>query len=85
MIDHSGIFWFGSRESGLVKYDPVNKPFQHLAHDANNPNSLELRRSVWHSCFKSKTGYTVYVGTRGSGVNIYDPKSKLLKSNVQGC
>jgi hypothetical protein len=40
MQDRSGIFWFGTVETGMMKYDPVNKPFQSLIHDPNNPNTL---------------------------------------------
>jgi ligand-binding sensor domain-containing protein len=78
MIDRSGIFWFGSREVGLVKYDPVNKPFQHLGHDANNPNSMSAGGAFGILASKVKPGIT-YVGTRGGGVNIYDPKKQTFE------
>ena len=78
MIDRSGIFWFGSRESGLVKYDPVNKPFQYLAHDENNPNSLSAGGAYGILASKVKPGIT-YVGTRGGGINIYDPKKQTFE------
>lgn len=78
MIDESGIFWFGSRESGLVKYDPVNKPFQLLSHDPTNPNSLSPGGVFGIVSSKVKPGI-VYVGTRGNGVNVYDPKKKSFE------
>jgi signal transduction histidine kinase/ligand-binding sensor domain-containing protein len=78
MIDQSGIFWFGSREAGLVKYDPVNKPFQFLGHDANNPNSMSAGGTFGILASKVKPGIT-YVGTRGGGVNIYDPKKQTFE------
>ncbi|MBK7651249.1 MAG: hypothetical protein IPJ20_11650 [Flammeovirgaceae bacterium] len=78
MIDRSGIFWFGSREAGLVKYDPVNKPFQFLSHDANNPNSMSAGGVFGILASKVKPGIT-YVGTRGGGVNIYDPKKQTFE------
>lgn len=84
MIDRSGIFWFGSREAGLVKYDPVNKPFQHLAHDENNPKSMSAGGAFGILASKVKPGI-VYVGTRGGGVNIYDPNKQTfdkIKFNV---
>ncbi|MDZ7607147.1 MAG: two-component regulator propeller domain-containing protein [Cyclobacteriaceae bacterium] len=77
MIDRSGIFWFGSREAGLVKYDPVNKPFQHLAHDANNPKSMSSGGAFGILASKVKPGI-IYLGTRGGGVNIYDPKKQAF-------
>jgi len=84
IIDQSGIFWFGSRESGLVKYDPVNKPFQYLSHDPANPNGLSAGGIFGIVASKVKPGM-VYIGTRGNGVNAYDPKKQTfekIKFNV---
>jgi signal transduction histidine kinase/ligand-binding sensor domain-containing protein len=78
MIDRSGIFWIGSRESGLLKYDPVNKPFQYLLHDENNPKSISAGGAFGILASKVKPGIT-YVGTRGGGVNIYDPKKQTFE------
>ncbi len=78
MIDQSGIFWFGSRESGLVKYDPVNKPFQFFTNDDENPNSLSKGATFGILASKVRPGIT-YVGTRGSGVNIYDPTKQTFE------
>ncbi|GAA0877547.1 hypothetical protein GCM10009119_05150 [Algoriphagus jejuensis] len=72
MIDQSGIFWIGSRESGLVKYDPVNKPFQYLGHDVSNPNSLSAGGVFGIQASKITPG-RVYVGSRGNGLTVYDP------------
>ncbi|MEQ1587748.1 MAG: two-component regulator propeller domain-containing protein, partial [Cyclobacteriaceae bacterium] len=77
IIDQSGIFWFGSRESGLVKYDPVNKPFQHLAHDPDNPKSMSSGGAYGILASNVKPG-TIYVGTRGNGINIYDPQKQTF-------
>ena len=78
MIDRSGIFWFGSREYGLVKYDPVNKPFQYLSHDTDNPNSMSAGGTIGILASKVKPGIT-YVGTRGDGLTIYDPKKQTFE------
>ena len=78
MIDRSGIFWIGSRESGLVKYDPVNKPFQLLSHDPNNPNSLSAGGTYGILASKVKPG-VVYIGTRGRGINVYDPQKQTFE------
>lgn len=78
MIDRSGIFWFGSREEGLVKYDPVNKPFRHLSPDKNNPNSMSAGGTFGILASKVKPGIT-YVGIRGGGINMYDPKKQNFK------
>lgn len=77
IIDQSGIFWFGSVDSGLIKYDPVNKPFQYLSHDPANPNSLSKGGVFGIVASKVKPGI-VYVGTRGNGVTMYDPKNQTF-------
>ncbi len=78
MIDRSGIFWFGSRESGLMKYDPVNKPFQFLSYRADNPNGLSKGGVFGILASKVKPGIT-YVGIRGGGVNVYDSKKQTFE------
>lgn len=78
IVDQSGIFWFGSIESGLVKYDPVNKPFQHLSHDPANPHGLSAGGIFGIAASKVKPGM-VYIGTRGNGVNVYDPKKQTFE------
>jgi signal transduction histidine kinase/ligand-binding sensor domain-containing protein len=78
IIDQSGIFWFGSADSGLLKYDPVNKPFQLLGHDPTNPKSLSPGGVFGIVGSKVKPG-VVYVGTRGSGINVYDPKKQTFE------
>jgi signal transduction histidine kinase/ligand-binding sensor domain-containing protein len=78
MIDRSGIFWFGSGGSGLVKYDPVNKPFSYLAHDETNPKSIS-QAGVFGILASKVTPGIVYVGTRGGGLNIFDPNQRTFE------
>ncbi|MGB5435105.1 MAG: two-component regulator propeller domain-containing protein [Maribacter sp.] len=78
IIDRSGIFWFGSRESGLLKYDPVNKPFSYLTHVDGDLLSLSPNGVYGMLASKVKPGI-VYVGTRGGGLNIYDPKKRTFE------
>ncbi|HCZ37569.1 MAG TPA: hypothetical protein DHV26_16740 [Cytophagales bacterium] len=77
MQDRTGIFWFGTAETGLMKYDPVNKPFQALVHDSNNPNTLSKGGVFGILASKIKPGI-VYVGTRGGGVNVLDPQKTSI-------
>ena len=78
MIDRSGIFWFGSREFGLLKYNPVNKPFSFYAHDDTNPRSISPNGVYGILASRVKPG-VVYVGTRGNGINILDPKKQTFE------
>ena len=75
MIDRSGIFWFGSREFGLLKYDPVNKPFKNLVYEPKNPNSMSKSGAFGILASKVRPGI-VYVGTRGDGLLIFDPQKQ---------
>jgi len=78
IIDRSGIFWFGSRRNGLFKYDPVNRPFTHYSHDPDNPSSLSAGGTFGLFASKIDSG-KVYVGTRGSGFNIFDEAEQSVK------
>ncbi|MEI9920149.1 MAG: two-component regulator propeller domain-containing protein [Bacteroidota bacterium] len=76
-VDRSGIFWFGTLQYGVMKYDPVNKPFSVLTHDPANPNSLSPNGVYGIFASKIKPGI-VYVGTRGGGINVYDPTKQTF-------
>lgn len=78
IIDRSGIFWFGSREQGLMKYDPVNKPFSFYEHNQSNPLSLSPNGVYGILASKQKPGI-VYVGSRGGGLNIFDPAKQTFE------
>jgi len=78
MIDRSGIFWFGTREAGLLKYDPVNKPFSFYTHSDSDPSSLSRNGVFGILASKVKPGI-VYVGTRGEGFNIFDPQKQTFQ------
>jgi signal transduction histidine kinase/ligand-binding sensor domain-containing protein len=78
IIDRSGIFWFGTREQGLMKYDPVNKPFSFYAHDSSNPLSLSPNGVYGILASEIKPG-VIYVGSRGGGLNIFDPQKQTFE------
>ena len=65
-------------KSGLLKYDPVNKPFSFCTHDDSDPLSLSQNGVYGILASKVKPG-TVYVGTRGGGLNIFDPNKKTFE------
>lgn len=71
-IDNSGIFWFGSLDNGAIKYDQVNRPFSVFVHEENNPSSLSSNSVFGVAASAAKPG-VIYVGTRGSGLNVYNP------------
>ena len=75
MIDNSGIFWMGSRESGLIKYNPVSKPFSYYTYDDNIPNGISPGGAFSVLASQVNTG-RVYVGTRGEGLNVLNQESQ---------
>ncbi len=77
LIDRSGIFWFTSLQSGLLKYDPVNKPFSVYAHDSANASSMSANGTFGLLTSKIKPGI-VYVGTRGGWLNILDTQKRVF-------
>lgn len=78
IIDRSGIFWFGSLESGVIKYDPVNMPFSYLTHIEGDPLSFSPNGVFGILASTVKPG-TMYVGSRGEGLSIFDPKKRSFE------
>lgn len=79
MIDRSGIFWMGSNNNGLIKYDPANKPFSFYSHSDTDPNTIAPGGVFGILASKVKPGI-IYLGTRGSGFQVFDSKAKTFKT-----
>jgi len=69
--DNTGIIWMGTMLEGLFKFDPASEPFTHHINDPENPRSISgneafglLESSVYPN--------TIYVGIRGSGLDMYN-------------
>ncbi|NIJ54213.1 two-component regulator propeller domain-containing protein [Dyadobacter arcticus] len=74
MVDRGGVFWFGSLEFGLLKYNPVSKPFSVIARKDGDPTGISgIPYSLLAS--KAKPG-TLYVGTKGYGLSVFDTKTQ---------
>lgn len=80
-IDRGGIFWFGTRELGILKYDPARKPFTFYAHDPTNPKSISPNGVFGLMASKTKPGF-VYVGSRTEGFSILDPKTQTFEKHT---
>ncbi len=72
--DHEGFMWFGTID-GLSRYDGFD-----MVTFRNNPNdSTSLSNNeIWALC-KDSSRY-IWVGTRGGGLNRFDPKTEQFKS-----
>ncbi len=80
IIDKSGIFWFGSQSRGLVKYDPMVKPFTLYTHNSDVDGSISASGIFGIEESKVHPG-TIFVGTRGGGgLNIFDQETKQFRN-----
>lgn len=67
--DKNHVLWFG-KGNGIVKYNPNNKEFTHIATNVNNPNSLSNNHV--NKIMEDMSG-VVWVATN-DGLNLYSPK-----------
>ncbi|MCM5528311.1 hybrid sensor histidine kinase/response regulator transcription factor [Parasegetibacter sp. NRK P23] len=74
-IDKKGLYWVGSYQNGVAKYD-TNLPFFHLVH--GNPfDPYGLRAPNVTSFAEGKNG-DIYVGADVGGLSVYHPKTGLF-------
>jgi len=69
--DSKGFMWFGSDQSGLIRYDGYS--FTSFQTELNNPNSIS-NNSIW-SITEDSHGM-LWVATWGGGLNRFDRKSE---------
>ncbi len=94
--DHNGIFWIGTFNAGLNRYDPSNESFIRFRHNPNDTNSLSHENI--NAIIEDKSGQ-IWIGTdnglnklivNDSAKNIYsfhhyinNPKDKSsISSNI---
>lgn len=78
IIDKSGIFWMGSINKGILTHNPESKPFIHYAHDQSNDQSISMN-GIFGLLSSKANPNTIYVGTRGKGLNIFNEKNQTFK------
>lgn len=66
--DTSGIFWIGTFNGGLNRYDPMTGKFKHYRSNPTNP--LSLSHDVVRVIYEDRSGY-LWIGTDG-GLNKFD-------------
>ncbi len=77
-FDKDGNLWIGTTDKGLnfIKKEDLNKREIHFEHIQNDPlNQNSLNSNLIYSIYSSKDNL-LWVGTIGSGVNIFDPQQK---------
>jgi len=74
-IDKTGIFWFGTRGKGVMKFDPVDKLFTTYSFQNNLPGSISSN-AVYHIAESEKNPGNIYIGYVGAGIDLFDPNTK---------
>ncbi|MDQ1355428.1 MAG: hypothetical protein QG657_5738, partial [Acidobacteriota bacterium] len=76
--DRFGVLWFGTEGGGLNKLDLEKKPFYHYrANNPLDPKSLS-NNDIWAICESRKNPGTVWIGTKGGGLNKFDRKNETF-------
>lgn len=73
--DRSGIIWFGTFGSGLVKFDPSRSRFVHYRNVPGDPGSLSSN-FIW-SFFEDQQGQ-VWIGTASGGLDRWDRQADVF-------
>lgn len=71
MRDKSGLVWLGTENNGLNKYDELSRRFELYKNVPDNNNSLSNNNVM---CITQQNN-TLWVGTRGGGLNAVDMKT----------
>jgi signal transduction histidine kinase/ligand-binding sensor domain-containing protein/DNA-binding response OmpR family regulator len=74
-LDPNGIYWLGTYEGGVNKYDKSLTLFNLKQNNGYDPKSLS--NPVVTSLVENSRG-DIYVGTDGGGLNLFDMKTRLF-------
>jgi signal transduction histidine kinase/CheY-like chemotaxis protein/ligand-binding sensor domain-containing protein len=66
----NGIFWLGTFEEGLIRYDPRTEAVTHYR--ANPAQANALNYSTITTLWEDRTG-NIWMGTEGGGINVFHP------------
>ncbi|MEX2603001.1 MAG: two-component regulator propeller domain-containing protein, partial [Gracilimonas sp.] len=78
IIDNSGIFWFGTLNEGLMKYDPISNPFRHYPIDETSKTGLS-GSGAFGLLVSEVRPNTVYIGTRAGWLNILNRETETIE------
>jgi len=73
--DHEGIIWIGTISGGLNRYDPVNKQFTVIKHNATDPFSLSINSIL--SIYPDKANI-LWIGTSLGGIDKWNRAAENL-------
>ena len=75
-IDKSGVFWFGTQQGGINKYDQNLAFFNLRQNNLLDPNALS---TPIVTSFAENLSGDIYIGTDGGGLNLYHKKTGLFE------
>lgn len=77
MFDRTGILWITTIEAGILKYDPTKEPFTVFTHDEVDKRSISGNQ-IFTLLESQVHKNIIFVGTRGTGLNLFDQNSKTF-------
>ncbi len=75
-IDTAGIYWVGTFQSGISKYDKNLTSFQLVQSNPLDPSGLSSPKVT---SFADGPGGSIYVGTDDGGLSLYNPATGLFR------
>ena len=73
--DNDGIFWIGTEEAGLARFDPLTETFTAYQYDQYDPTTLSDRGI---SAIAEDREGILWIGTVWNGINRFDPKTQVI-------
>ncbi len=80
-IDEHGLYWIGTNQDGINKYDKNLAFFNIAQYSPFDPHGLSSPKVT---SFAEAAGGEIYVGTDGGGLNLFDRKTGLFKHILLG-
>ena len=75
-LDHRGILWIGTYDSGLLRFDPETEEFRQYDHDPADQGSLPDNRVL--AVCEGDSG-VLWVGTWGGGLTTFDIEEESFR------
>lgn len=75
MKDRTGLMWFGTENNGINIYDKQSSCFELYKNEPNNGNSISNNNVM----AMKQQGSTLWLGTRGGGLNSLNLKTGIIK------
>lgn len=78
--DRSGKIWIGTNGGGVNVYDPETKVFTKYTMSPKRADELEWPINGYIRAIEEDKSGNIWIGSFGSGIAVYDPKTKTFKA-----